>query len=393
MTEVADIFREHGYSYRQANKLPRRMLKAMSAIERCRTAELGGHVDECDICGHIKISYNSCGNRHCPKCQVLAREKWLAARKRDLLPMGYFHVVFTIPDNLNEIALRNQKEVYQILFKAASETLLELGKDPRYIGADIGFIAILHTWGQNLMDHPHLHCLVPGGGLSFDGNRWLSSRQKFFIPVKVIARLFRGKFLTYFKETYADKLVFDGKINCLAQQSEFQKLLDKLYEKEWVVYCKPPFCSPEQVLEYLGRYTHRVAISNNRIVTVKNGKVTFRWRDYADGNRTKLMTVDAIEFIRRFLLHILPDNFVKIRHYGLLSNRNRNTKLKRCQEILGVVLDEQQTITAVRWEELLFKITGIDPCTCSSCGKGRMVTKEILYPKKHVPHVKIILVA
>lgn len=385
--EVADIFREFGPVYRGSHNLPARHLKAMSAIERCRTAELGGHVEQCDVCGHTRISYNSCRNRHCPKCQSLPREKWLAARKQDLFPVEYFHVVFTIPDTLNPLALRNQKVIYDILFKAASETLLELSKDSRWLGAEIGFIAILHTWGQNLMDHPHLHCVVPGGGLSADGNKWISFRKSFFIPVKVLSRLFKGKFLSYLKKTYRDgKLKFVGEIQSWGEKHKFQTMLNELYRREWVVYCKPPFRSPQHVIEYLGRYTHRIAISNNRIVKLEDGKVTFRWRDYGDHNRIKLMTVDACEFIRRFLLHVLPDNFVKIRHYGLLSNRNRKTKLRQCQEILGISSNrKEQTLESESWEELLFRLTGIDPCICPCCGKGRMVAIEILPPQNHSP--------
>lgn len=392
--EVADIFRQFGPAYRESHPLPMRMLKTMSAIERCRTAQLGGHVDQCDSCGYLRISYNSCRNRHCPKCQSLPREKWLAARKRDLLPVEYFHIVFTIPDLLNPLALRNQRVVYDLLFKAASEALLALSKDPKHLGAEIGFLSILHTWGQNLMDHPHLHCLVPGGGLSLDGQRWISSRG-FFIPVKVLSRLFRGKFLFYLKEAYrGGKLKFIGEIRSLGDTPKFQMMMDELYRQEWVVYCKPPFRSAQYVIEYLGRYTHRVAISNNRIVKVEQEKVTFRWRDYKDGNKNKQMTLEAFEFIRRFLLHILPNNFVKIRHYGLLSNRNRKTKLRRCREIFGVGSNrEQQSTESESWEELLFELTGIDPHLCPCCKKGRMVTREILPPPGHAPPGKVRLVA
>ena len=346
MFEVADIFRRYGAEYRQFHRLPLKKLKAMNAIESCRTAELGGHVDECDSCGHLKISYNSCRNRHCPKCQGLPMAKWLLKRNQELLPVEYFHVVFTIPSELNALTLRNQVVLYNILFKAASETLLELGKDQKYLGGQLGFISILHTWGQNLLDHPHLHCVVPGGGLSVDGKRWISTQKGFFIPVKVLSRLFRGKFLAYLKKAYHDdKLSFPGEIHLLQFPQAFQKFLDNLYTQEWVVYCKPPFGSPKQVLNYLGRYTHRVAISNHRIVSMENGMVTFRWRDYRDGNKNKLMTVEASEFIRRFLLHILSNNFVKIRYYGFLSNSNRKTKLKRCQELLNV--NEETSLPAV----------------------------------------------
>ena len=330
--EVGDIFREFGPAYRAAHKLPLHISKAMSAIEYCRTAALGGHIDECDACGYQRISYNSCRNRHCPKCQSLAKEKWLMARQKELLPVPYFHLVFTMPDRLNALALENPKVFYKLLFKAASETLLQLGKDPKHLGAQIGLIGILHTWGQNLMDHPHLHCIVPGGGLSPDGKKWISpkkaTKKAFFIHVNVISDLFKKKFLAYLKEAYRERtLTFVGKTEPLATQKAFKELLHKLYATQWVTYCKEPFGGPQQAFEYLGRYTHRVALSNDRIVNVQEGKVTFRWRDYQDNNQIKTMTLDAAEFIRRFLLHILPHRFYKIRYYGLLSSRNK----KNCQ--------------------------------------------------------------
>jgi hypothetical protein len=299
----------------------------------------------------------------------------------------YFHIVFTIPDLLNALALVNQKVMYDILFQAASRALLQLGKDPRHLGADIGLIAFLHTWGQNLMDHPHLHYVVPGGGLSKDGKKWVASREDFFVPVKVLSRLFRGKFLHYLKKAYDEgKLKCVGKVEFLADEEEFKRLLDTLYGKEWVVYAKEPFGGPEDVLDYVGRYTHRVDISNNRIVRVENGQVTFRWRDYRDGDKVKLMTLDAFEFIRRFLMHILPNNFFKIRYYGILSSRNHQTKLKRCKEILGVIEDqEEQATQAATWEELLLELTGIDPRICPRCKKGRMIRKEVLQPVNHLP--------
>lgn len=380
--EVADIFREFGPLYRQIHKLPPYILKTMKDIESCRTAALGGHVEECDRCGHVRISYNSCRNRHCPKCQSLAKERWIQERKKDLLPVPYFHLVDTIPDTLNPLALVNQKVIYDLLFRSASEALLQLGQDPTHLGAQVGMVAILHTWGQNLLDHPHLHCIVPGGGLSKDAPEWISSREDFFIPVRVLSRLLRGKFLGSLKQAYqAGSLQCVGKVEHLGDPKAFQILLDQLYEQEWVVYAKRPFGGPEQVLEYLGRYTHRVAISNNRIVKLENGQVTFRWRDYRDGSRTKLMTLDALEFIRRFLLHILPPGFFKIRYYGILGSRNRHTKLKRCKEILGGAIDQDPPESEPQsWEEMLFELTGLDPRICPKCQKGHMVTKEILRP-------------
>jgi hypothetical protein len=380
--EVADIFRAYGPAYRQAHEMLVRHHRAMRAVEICRTAELGGHVEECDHCGRLRISYNSCRNRHCPKCQCLDKERWLEARKEDLLPTAYFHPVFTVPEGVKPIALRNQGVVYSILFKAASESLKELTEDPKHLGAEVGFIAVLHTWTQTLMDHPHLHCIVTGGGLSPDGLRWIPCKGEFFLPVKVLSRLFRGKFLAYLKEAYKKgKLAFPGKIAHLKDKSAFNVLLKELYRQEWVVYCKPPFQSPERVMDYLGRYTHRVAISNDRLLKLEGGKVTFRYRDRKDNDRIKPMTLEASEFIRRFLLHILPDGFVKIRHYGILSNRNRDTKLGRCKRLLGVdCRHEGREKKSESWQDLLTRITGHDPRICPTCGKGRMVLKEVLNP-------------
>jgi len=382
--EVADIFRSHGPGYREAHghEMPLRQLRAMRAIEVCRTAELGGHVEECDHCGAVRISYNSCRNRHCPKCQCLDKERWLEARKEDLLPTQYFHLVFTLPGNLRPLALRNQQVVYGILFRAASETLKELTEDPKHLGAEVGFIAILHTWSQILIDHPHLHCIVTGGGLSRDGKKWRSCKKGFFIPVKVISRLFRGKFLAYLKEAREKgNLVFPGDIACLEKEQSFKAMLDELYGQEWVVYCKPPFHNAQAVMEYLARYTHRVAISNDRLVSSKEDRVTFRYRDRNDNHATKLMTLHVSEFIRRSLLHILPDGFMKIRHYGILSNRNRKEKLAICKKLLGVRCQQETAENKKEsWQDLLARITGVDPRICPICGKGKMVLKEVLDP-------------
>jgi hypothetical protein len=373
--ELQGIFQQFGAVYRDNHRLPLQQLKTINAIESCRTSSLGGHIDVCDSCGHERISYNSCRNRHCPKCQWLAKEQWLRERKRDLLNIGYFHVVFTVPDSLNPIALQNQKLFYSLLFKAASETLVELSRDPKYLGAEIGIISVLHTWGQNLMDHPHLHCIVPGGGLSLDGTHFVQSRKKFFIPFKVLSRKFRGKFLCYLKEAYQQgDLGFFGKIELLAGKRNFQSLIDALYQKEWVVYCKKPFKSPWYVLHYLGRYTHRVALTNQRLIDLQDGQVTFSWRDYKDNNKTKLMTLDASEFIRRFLLHVLPSRFVKIRHYGILSNRNRNRKLRLCQKLTLSKIRDAGKLSVL---ELMFKLTGLDLRVCPYCGKGTMITKQL----------------
>jgi hypothetical protein len=390
--EVGDIFRSYGAAYRRRYKLRSAALKVMSALEKCRTSALGGHVDVCDTCGVMRNSYNSCCNRHCPKCQGLARERWLLARKQELLPVTYFHVVFTIPDVLNRLALVNQQLVYDILFRAASETLLDLGRDPKHIGAEIGLIAILHTWGQNLMDHPHVHCIVPGGGLSRDGQRWIFPRKAkadkpFFIHVNVLSDLFKKKFLHYLNKAYNNgELKFVGEIVSLGTPQGFQRLVDKLYSIKWVSYCKRPFGGPKQVMEYLGRYTHRVAISNYRIQTMEDGKVSFKWRDYRDNNREKVMTLDAFEFIRRFLLHVLPKGYCKIRYYGLLSNRHKSSKLKRSKEVLCVCKHEEaHGEQSLDWADLIFQLTGKDPRICPECGQGRMVRLKILPVISHAP--------
>ena len=380
--EVSDVFRRHGPTYRDfyGAEMSVRQLRAMRAIEICRTAYLGGHVDECDHCGALRISYNSCRNRHCPKCQSLDKERWLEYRKRELLPTQYFHAVFTLPEGLRSLSLRNQKVIYNIFFRAVSETLQELSKDKKHLGSEIGFIAILHTWSQTLMHHPHVHCIITGGGLSLDGMRWVSCKRDFFIHVKVLSKVFRGKFLDYLKKAYDRKeLKFSGKIGRLAEESAFNAILSELYDQDWVVYCKPTLENAEQAIEYLGRYTHRVAISNDRIMNLVGGLVTFRYRDSSDNDKVKYMTLDAHEFIRRFLLHILPDNFVKIRHYGLLSNRGKVIKLSLCRELLGVLLDsEHEDSRKETWEDILIRITGIDPKICPVCGKGRMHIKERL---------------
>lgn len=392
MPEVQDIFRKYGEAYVKTHKLPLYHIKAISAIESCRTAKLGGHVDKCEACGHLRVSYNSCRNRHCPKCQGLAREKWIEERKRDLLPVNYFHVVFTLPQELNSLTLRNSKELYSLFFKAVSETLLELSLDSKYLGAEIGFSSILHTWGQNLMYHPHIHCIIPSGGLSVGRNRWVSSKKKFFIPVKVLSRKFRGKFLFYLKRLYyRNRFKFVGQIKELNSESAFLSSINSLYKKEWIVYCKPPFKNPSYALEYLGRYTNRVAISNNRIIDVNNGSVTFKWRDYRDDNKVKLMEIDAEEFIRRFLMHILPEGFVKIRHYGILSNKNRNSKLKICKRLTGATVQSLSFyLKNNSMQELLFKLKGIDLNKCPCCSVGKMHKALKLDPRNSSPPDKML---
>jgi len=379
--EVADIFRQHGFDYNESHKMPRNQRRAMGAVMACRTAKLGGHVDECDSCGHQKISYNSCRNRHCPKCQFLRKEKWIESRSEDLLPIQYFHVVFTIPSELKPLVLRNPKLMYNILFRSVSETLMELGRDR--LGARIGFISILHTWGQNLMDHPHVHCVVTGGGLSYDKPLWVSCRKGFFIPVRVMSALLRGKFLAYLGESYnSEEIELSGSTSHLSEPHVFKLFLRKLYYKKWVVYCKPPFNGVDGVLQYLSRYTHRIAISNERILKVENGRVTFLWRDYADGDKKKVMTLDAEEFIRRFLLHVLPDRYVKIRHFGLLANRKRKHHIALAHQLLGSVKTEVKKDVPKTWQELMLEVSGVDVTKCPACQKGRMVSIGMLYPDR-----------
>ena len=379
---MADIFRQHGPAYRESHRLPRNHLRAMHAIEACRTSVLGGHKDQCDQCGHLEISYNSCRNRHCPKCQTLRKEKWIEARSEDLLPIQYFHVVFTIPSELNHLALMNRKVIYDLLFRAVSGTLMELANDQKHLGVTIGAIGILHTWGQNLMDHPHIHAIVTGGGLSSDGSRWMPCRKGFLFPVKVMSALFSGKFLDHLKHCFKrGELVFPGNAGHLMEPVDFETFRRQLYQKKWVVYCKPPFDGPKGVLQYLGRYTHRIAISNNRILAIRDGHVSFLWRDYADGNRQKTMTLKADEFIRRFLLHVLPERYVRIRHFGLLANRNRKDNIVLCRKILSVCkAATKEKISKETWQEQLFRICGIDVTTCPVCQKGKMCRMAPLPP-------------
>jgi len=354
----------------------------MRAIEVCRTAVLGGHKDKCNHCGHLEISYNSCRNRHCPKCQTLRKERWIEARSEDLLPIEYFHVVFTIPSELNPLVSMNQRIMYDLLFRSVSETIEKLANDPKHLGATVGVTGILHTWGQNLMDHPHIHCIVTGGGLSPDGSHWVSCRKGFFIHVRVLSALFRGKFLGLLEKSFeSDDLVFPGSISRLNEPRDFETFRKHLYHKKWVVYCKPPFDGPKGVLQYLGRYTHRIAISNNRILTIRDGTVSFLWRDYADDNRQKTMPLQAGEFIRRFLLHVLPTRYVRIRHFGLLANRRRKDNIASCREFLGT----GKTVTKEKarqetWQEQLLRICGVDVTICPVCQKGRMFRVALLLP-------------
>jgi predicted Zn-ribbon and HTH transcriptional regulator len=343
--EVADIFRAHGPAWRRANAghVSLGQLKVMSAIERCRTAALGGHVAACQDCGHSHIAYNSCRNRHCPKCQGAAAKDWLAARQAELLPVEYYHVVFTLPAQIADIAYHNKAVVYDILFKAAAETLLRIAADPKHLGARIGMIAVLHTWGSAMTHHPHLHWIVPGGGISPDGKEWISCRPGFFLHVRVLSKLFRRLFLERLAAAHeAGRLQFFGDHAHLADGQAFAHFLDPLRDIDWVVYAKPPFAGPEAVLTYLSRYTHRVAISNSRLIALDDKKVTFKWKDYRakDGDLHKTMALPIAEFIRRFLTHVLPQGFHRIRHYGLFANGGRTENLARARELLGMPAPE-----------------------------------------------------
>jgi len=376
--ELAGIFRRHGPAYRKAHLLPRHQLRLMRAIETCRTAALGGHVDRCGQCEHTRISYNSCRNRHCPKCQSLARARWLESRKAELLPVEYFHVVFTVPEQIAAIAFHNQALVYGILFRAASETLLTIAQDSKHLGARIGFFAILHTWGQNLLHHPHLHCVVPGGGLCADGSRWIASRPGFFLPVRVLSRLFRRLFLQALQRAFDQgQLNLFGDLEPLQNPAAFSRHLAPLRNCEWGVYAKPPFGGPQQALDYLGRYTHRVAISNQRLLSMDGGHVSFLWKDYRHPGKLKTMTLAPGEFIRRFLLHALPPGFQRIRHYGLLSNCHRQSSLARCRQLLAApaagLLPQPKD-----YKDLYEALTARSLTRCPRCGTGIMVRVQIL---------------
>jgi hypothetical protein len=381
--EVADIFRRYGGDYRQqhGDSLSVAQRRVMTAIEVCRTAILGGHLERCDRCGHERNAYNSCANRHCPKCQSLARAEWLEKRRSELLNTQYFHVVFTVPEQIAPIAYQNKKVVYGILFRATAEALRTIAADPNHLGAEIGFFAVLHSWGSNLLHHPHLHCVVPGGGLSPDETRWISCRPGFFLPVRVLARLFRRLFLRYLIQAFdAGKLQFFSSLQPLHDRRAFLQHLAPTRATEWVVYAKRPFAGPEQVLDYVGRYTHRVAISNNRLLDIDHGRITFRYKDYRHEGEQKTMTLDADEFIRRFLLHVLPDGFQRIRYYGFLGNRYREEKLARCRELLGMPPDPPPTEESKDYRELYEELTGCSLRECPLCHQGRMVTVAILLP-------------
>ena len=382
--EVADVFRKGETQFREqfGHTLRPEQRQVIRAITSCRTAELGGHKQECTDCGHRRIQYNSCRNRHCPKCQALARANWLEVRQSELLPIPYFHVVFTLPEQLRHLALQNQRVIYSILFRAAAETLQELANDPKHLGAKIGILAVLHSWGQNLMFHPHVHCIVTGGGIAPGGTQWIHCKRSrrrgkdFFVHVRILSRVFRGKFIGLLKQAYGNgELQLYGTLTPLREPATFEHLLNTSVKKDWVVYAKRPFGGPEQVLKYLARYTHRVAISNHRLVQQRGETVSFRYKDYADGQKSKVMTLSNAEFIRRFLMHTLPSRFVRIRYYGFLANRYRKQHIAHCRELLGVppATEVAPTEEAAHANEETDEV--VSPKTCPACGRKSLVNR------------------
>src|SRR6202166_5062032 len=373
--EVADLIRSAGAAFIERNRqwLSWKHIKVLLAIARCRTAALGGHLGECSRCAHrATISYNSCGNRHGPTCQTAVRERCIAARQRELLPTRYVDVVFTLPSQLAPLVLQNKKVIYDLLFRASAETLLEVARDPRHLGAELGFFTVLHTWNQKLGLHPHVHCVIPAGGLSLDHTQWVKSRDRFFLSIHVLRRVFRGKFVAALRQAFQEgQLNFHGNLTCLAQPKTFAAWLRPLFRKDWVVYSKPPFGGPEYVLQYLGRYTHRVAISNHRLVSFVDGQVTFRYRDSADHNKQKLLPLPVDEFLCRFLLHILPKGFVRIRNFGFLANRRRATLLPLCFHLLGSAQQPQteQNVSSTKDSSDLWH--------CPKCGGPMKVVERL----------------
>lgn len=376
---IADIFLNHGY---KLSALSKDQYKVINAITSCRTGKLGGHVYRCDSCGEIEIFYNSCRNRHCPVCQYGAKEKWVSAREAELLPVPYFHLVFTIPDLFYELALRNKKIFFDLLFKASSETLKDVAQNPKNLGASIGFISVLHTWTQKLLFHPHIHCIVPGGGISQNKAKWISSKKKFFLPVRVLSKVFRGKFLSAFESAYHQKnLTFHKNFCQYKDPSTFKTLLNKAATKNWVVYSKEPFGGPKQVFKYLGNYTHRVAISNHRIVSCTENLVTFRWQDRKNGNQKKTLTIPVVDFMKRFLLHILPSRFVKIRHYGILGNSCKKKALELCLLLISTNEDKYCKKNDVD----ILEDVKTEAFICPHCKKGKMILVDEIPSKGNSP--------
>lgn len=390
--EVADIFRAFGKSYREKHSLNWGLRKIMRDIEYCRTEKFGGHLKECDQCKHREFSFNSCLNRHCPKCQALTKARWLEARKRDLLPVGYFHNVFTLPHELNPLILRNKRVLLNLLFQAVKETLKEFAQDPKHLGGKLGFITVLHTWDQLLNAHFHLHVIIPAGALAEERGRWIQAKRRkrngklYLFNIQALSRMFRGKYLDYLKQAYEKKkLKFSGQCQKLENKRSFQALLDTLYSKEWIVYSKEPFKGAEHVFDYLGRYTHRVAISNNRIIGLENGKVHFTYKNRDQSYQTETCVLPAELFISRFLLHELPSGFMRIRHYGFLASACKKSDLTTIRRLLGIKAEENQPLPKTT-EELLLELTGIDVTLCSHCKKGTMrVIEEFFGPYGRPP--------
>ena len=392
--EVADIFRRYGEAYRQQHdgSLSIAQRRVMTAIEVCRTAALGGHLERCDCCNYERPCYDSCGDRHCPKCQSLARAAWVEKRVAEVLPTHYFHVVFSVPEQIASIAYQNKKVVYGILFRATAETLSTIAADPKHLGAEIGFFAVLHSWGQNLLFHPHLHCVVAGGGISLDGTRWISCRPRFFLPVRVLSRLFRRLFLQYLEEAFdSGKLRFFSSLATLQDPQAFNRHLEPVRNLKWVVYAKPPFAGPQQVVNYVGRYTHRVAISNHRIVDIEGGEVKFTWRDYRHNNQEKTMNLSADQFIGRFLLHVLPNGFHRIRYYGFLANPHRQEKLELCCQLLGMAPPTESSsdpATPEDYRDRYERLTGRSLRECPVCHRGQMIPVTNLPGVSSSPAIK-----
>ncbi len=372
--ELADVVRIHRPRFvaERGGRVSAAERRVLDDIVACRTAARGGHVERCDACGHLRIAYNSCRNRHCPKCQELARAAWVADRQQEVLPVEYFHVVFTLPREIAPIALQNKRVLYAILFRASAEALSTIGADPKHLGAELGVLSVLHTWGQTLEHHPHVHCLIAGGGLAPDGSRWIACRSGFFLPVRVLGRLFRSRFLYHLKRAHR-RLTFHGQIDPLRSPAAFRAYLRPLHRRDWVVYAKPPFGGPAHVLRYLARYTHRVAISNSRLVSMTPQEVTFTWKDYRHASRQGTMTLSGVEFLRRFLLHLLPKGFVRVRHYGFLANRCRRAKLALCRQLLVAAPPSPPTV-------LPDATSDPEPPRCPECHRGRMACILVLAP-------------
>lgn len=387
--EVADIFRVYGEAYRQTHRLSDRQLRVMRDIEACRTASLGGHMTQCDHCGAQEVRYHSCRNRHCPKCQTLAKVKWVEARQQELLPVPYFHCVFTLPHRLNALAQDNPRALYGLLFQSASETLQTFGRDPKWLGGELGITMVLHTWNQVLESHIHVHCVVTGGALTPDHDRWIATKRRdFLFPVKALSKVFRSKYLSALEKVYRQgELQFTGPLQPWREPKGFERLIDALFKQDWVVYAKAPFGSASHVLSYLGRYTHRVAISNNRLVAFQDGQVSFQWRDTRRGHTLQTQTLEAAEFIRRFLLHVLPRGLMRIRHYGVLGNRSRRAQLSACRVLLGQpepIARQPESVAVV-----MRRLTGIDIDRCPHCQKGRLeviMTISPLWQIDQLPH-------